>query len=153
MKSLLPLFLGVLSFFSAAKAQGVLWKPCTVSQLKEASDLVVLARVVHITPGVPGPDCVDRATLAIRQTLQGAAGSSLVQLSFPGRQRGSFTSLGNLKKENNPAHIRFDLDQEGIFFLRKRPDGSYSANHPARFKPAFFLRQILRKLAPNFPGG
>lgn len=131
---------------TATMAAPLLWRPATTRDLLAHSQVVVSARIVDIARGAPGPDCVDVATLQVNETLVGYAPST-VQLAFPGKARGTVTASGALIPEDNPAFIRYDLDQEGVYFLMDRGDGTYSANHPARFKPLFFLDALRRELA------
>lgn len=137
----------------AAQAGQVVWRPVTLAQLRAASDLIVIGKIVAIVPGTPGPDCVDRAVLEIERTLRGSAWSSQIELRFPGHRRGRRLGSGDVEVDKDPGLIRFDLDQEGIFFLRQEADGTYTANHPARFKPKFFLSQVESALFGAPPGG
>jgi hypothetical protein len=114
-----------------AAEPALLWRPCTVPELVAASDLVVQGRVIRLEPGQPGPDSEDVAVLRIDRVLMGSA---------PGQAR-------------DPALIRYEQDQTGIFFLRATPDGAYTAGHPARFKPNLLLAQILPHLPPTGTGG
>jgi len=136
---------GVLTATLLAEAP-LLWQPATTQDLLQYSDLVVVGTLVDVEHASPGPDAVDTATLEIEQILHGWTSDEEISLVFPGLHRGQYNGAGELVPENNPAHIRFDLDQEGIFFLMQREDGTYSANHPARFKPRFFLPQVLADL-------
>lgn len=137
----------------ACLAAGVVWRPVSLDQLRVASDLVVLGEVVAIVPGTPGPACVDRAVLEVERTLQGSVYADQVEVRFPGHKRGQLLADGGIEVDRNPGLIRYDLDQEGIFFLRREADGSYTANHPARFKPRFFLSQVESSLGGAPPGG
>lgn len=153
MNRLLQALLWTLLGLAPCWAGEALWNPVTTAELLQASNLVVLGRIVSLQRGVPGPDCIDRAVLRIERTLAGAPRSWDLTLVFPGRDRGRLRLDGSLEPEQNPSFIRFDFEQEGIFFLRERSDGTYSANHPARFKPRFLLGQVLRDLSGPVPGG
>jgi hypothetical protein len=153
MKRFIPLLMTGFLCLSPVSAGEALWNPCTTAQLREASDLIVIGRILDIEAGPSGPRAIDRAHLRVERVLHGRASSIEVPLVFPGRQRGILRSDGSLEPEVNSAFIRFDLEQEGIFFLRSRGDGTYSANHPARFKPRFLLGQVLRDLTGTTPGG
>lgn len=123
--------------------EALLWRPCTLPELVAASDLVVQGRIARIEPGAPGPESVDTAVLEVQRTLLGVLPAE-VRLEFPGRARGG--------DPRDPALIRYDLDQEGIFFLRRGAAGDYTASHPARFKPSFFLTQVQNQLAAGTGG-
>lgn len=142
---LVPLALGLLLVAGLA-AEPLLWKPCTTQELREASDIVVVGKIVEIERGAAGPDAVDRATLRVDRTLFGWTDQETVVLAFPGRDRGRLSAGGTLVRDQNAAYIRYDIDQEGVFFLLGREDGTYTANHPARFKPTLFLAKVESEL-------
>lgn len=137
----------------AIYASGVVWRPVTLDQLRVASDLIVVGEIVAVIPGPPGPQSVDRAILEVQRTLRGYAGSDQVEIRFPGHRRGRLLASGGVEVDRDPGLIRYELDQDGIFFLRRETDGTYTANHPARFKPRFFLSQVERSLSGAPPGG
>lgn len=146
-RSPVPPLLAALALAAAAGAAPVLWRPVSMEELVTTSDLVVVGRIVAVAPGAPGPDAVDTATLAIERTLHGAAPDDTVPLAFPGKARGTLRADGSLEPDRDPSYVRFELDQDGVFFLRRRSDGSFAANHPARFKPRFFLAEVTAFLA------
>jgi hypothetical protein len=143
----------VLVAAAALQAEGVVWRPVSLDQLRAASNLIVIGEIVALIPGTPGPDCVDRAILEIERTLRGDAGADRVEVRFPGHKRGRLLAAGGVEIDRHPGLIRYELDQDGIFFLRLESDGTYTANHPARFKPRFFLSQVENALAGAPPGG
>ncbi len=129
------------------RAEQVLWRPATSQQLEQASHLVVLGKIVEVIPGQPGPQAEDIGILRIEQTLKGRSSENQISLRYPSAKRGQWMPQGDFEVDRSPGLIRYDLDQDGIFFLRANGDGSYSANHPARFKPRFFLSKVRRELA------
>ncbi len=143
---LASMFLG-LAGFAVAAPKPVLWKPTTTSELLRVSDAVVVGRIRDIARGAPGPDCVDRAELVVERVIHGFPIGSSATLVFPGKARGSSDSEGNLVPDQSLGLIRYDVGQEGVFFLLRRDPETWSANHPARFKPRMLLARVLEEVA------
>lgn len=142
-----------LGLAGAALAGEMLWRPVTNEQLRAASDLIISGKIVRIEPGEPGPESEDRAVLRIHETLAGVRPSETVILRYPGRRRGRIRLDGGVEVDRSPQLIRYDIDQEGVFYLRRAADGTYTANHPARFKPPFLLASIRAELRGVSAGG
>ncbi len=136
-----------------ALAGEVLWRPVSPAQLRAASDLIITGKIVRIELGEPGPESEDYAVLRVDETLAGYAGGDTVVLRYPGRRRGLPGPDGTVEVDRSPQLIRYDIDQEGVYYLRRSPDGTYTANHPARFKPPFLLPRIRAELRGVSGGG
>jgi len=123
------------------------WMPMTDEQLITGSDLIVVGKVVWVENGQVSTASKDRASILVQQVLKGDSSVIMAPLAFPGQNRGYLTWTGDFHSTRTNADIFFDIDQEGVWFLKyQQATGDYVIDHPARFKPLFFLEKIRQTL-------
>jgi hypothetical protein len=117
------------------------WKPMSYEQLVSSSDLIITGKVVWINNEPVSTRSEDEATIMADKILKGSCPDHMVSLVYPGVNRGYETFDGKFKSTRTYDEVFFDIEQEGIWFLKKRGD-KYFVDHPARFKPIFFLPKV-----------
>lgn len=103
------------------------------------SDLVVIGKITAIKEGGRGNKDINIATISVSEVLKGAKDLKEVKLAFPSPKRNMMAS----------TDIFYNLDQEGIWLLRKdEKQNYYLADYPARFQPlenADKIKEIIGK--------
>ncbi len=121
------------------------WMPMTDAELIGNSDLIVIGKIVWVENGEVSTQSRDKASILIEEVLKGGQQEVMVPLEFPGRNRGYKTWKGSFQSTRVGNDIFFDIDQEGVWFLRKNSKtGNYVIKHPACFKPLFFKEKIIK---------
>jgi len=121
------------------------WTPLSYEDLIKQSDLIVTGKVIWINNQPVSTNSKDEATIMVDEVLQGKLTGNMVGLVYPGVNKGFETYDGKFTSTRTYNEVFFDIEQEGIWFLQKRGDKFY-INHPARFKPEFFLSKVKEYL-------
>ena len=119
----------------------------TDDQLIKASDLIVIGKVVWVENGKVSTTSKDKASILVQEVWKGDNSVMMAPLAFPGRNRGYLTWSGNFQSTRTSEDIFFDIDQEGIWFLKyDAKTKCYIIDHPARFKPLFFKERLRKRI-------
>lgn len=132
----------------ATELAALTWAPISDPDLIRTSDLIVVGKIVWVENGPASPAAVDKASILVQEVLRGDPTAVMATLSYPGRNRGVPTADG-VESTLREWDILFDLNQEGVWFLKKDPAAptGYVIDHPARFKPLFFKNKIAQAVA------
>ena len=129
-------------------AAGGIWPPMSDDDLIDSSELIVVGRIVWIENGEVSTTSMDTARILVDEVLKGDPTTVMAPLVFPGSNRGRRTWTGRFESTRTRRDISFDLNQEGIWFLRRaRNADEYRIDNPARFKPLFFKDRVMQAIA------
>jgi hypothetical protein len=116
------------------------WEKISDEDLITQSDLVVVGKITAIKEGGSDEKDVSIATVTISDVIKGAKDIKEVKLAFPSKKRQMMAS----------TDIFFDLNQEGVWLLRKdEKQDYYLADYPDRFQPkenAEKIKAIVSKM-------
>jgi len=139
--SAILLFAIVICLVFTGSAHAKKWKAMSYEDLIAASDLIVTGKVIWINNEPVSTNSKDEATIMVSKTLKGKEESKMVGLVYPGVNKGYKTYDGKFTSVRSHDEVFFDIEQEGVWFLKKKGKKFY-INHPSRFKPLFFLPKI-----------
>ncbi len=121
------------------------WKAMSYDQLIKDSDIIFTGKVIWINNEPVSSSSKDEATIMASKVLKGTLPDAMVPLVYPGINRGYKTAQGKFKSTRTYDEVFVDIEQEGIWFLKKEGK-KYVIDHPSRFKPLFFLPKVEEAL-------
>ena len=143
MKKLIGFLATLAVLFCSSNLAAKVWTPMTNDQLLQKSELIVVGKVVWVENGKVSTTSKDKASILVQEVWKGNKSTMMAPLAFPGRNKGYLTWSGSFQSTRTSDDIFFDIDQEGIWFLKyDSKTESYIIDHPARFKPLFFKSKL-----------
>ena len=143
MKKLIGFLATLAILFCTSNLAAKVWTPMTNDDLLAKSDLIVVGKVVWVENGKVSTTSKDKASILVQEVWKGDTSVMMAPLAFPGRNKGYLTWSGNFQSTRTADDIFFDIDQEGIWFLKYDASTKcYIIDHPARFKPLFFKNRL-----------
>ena len=121
------------------------WKAMSYEELISTSELIVAGKVIWINNEPVSTNSKDEATIMVNKVLKGKAENNMVGLVYPGVNKGYQTYDGKFQSVRTHDEVFFDIEQEGVWFLKSKGK-KFCIDHPARFKPLFFLPKIQEVL-------
>jgi hypothetical protein len=125
----------------AIPAHAKRWKPLSYEDLIKTSDLIITGKVIWINNEPISTNSKDEATIMVGKVLKGNQTNDMVSLVYPGVNKGYKTYDGKFSSVRTHDEVFFDIEQEGIWFLKQKGE-KFCIEHPSRFKPLFFLPKI-----------